>query len=70
MKEYIDEFRLEVEMLYKKLYDELDLLIDNAMFNMSFENDDPEGNYALLENVMINFIQDQIVSRLDEYEES
>jgi hypothetical protein len=70
MKEFVDGFRIDIEELYKEMYDKLDILIDTAMFNMSFVDDDPDNNYALLQEVLVDFIQEQIGSQLYNCEES
>lgn len=70
MKEFVDGFRIDVEELYKEMYDKLDVLIDTALFNMSFIDDDPEHNYELLQEVMINFIQEQVAGQFYGSEES
>lgn len=70
MKEFLDGFKIDIEVLYKEMYDKLDVLIDTALFNMSFVNDDPESNYEMLQQVMIDFIQEQVVSQFCESEES
>lgn len=68
MKEFVDGFKMDLEELMNKLYEDLDALVDNAMFNMSFIEDDPDENYLKLQEVMIEVIQEQFNKLFDEEE--
>lgn len=70
MDEYAKEFKLEVEKLYDEILDKLDALICETLVTMSFCNDNGEENDAMLQKVLIDFIQEKMEWMLKESEES
>lgn len=66
MKEFTDGFKMDLEMLMDKWYEDLEALVDSAMFNMSFIEDDPDGNYLKLQNIMIEVLQERFAYVLAE----
>ena len=49
-----------------KWYEDLELLVDGAMFNMSFIEADPDENYLKLQEVMIEVLQERFAIALED----
>ena len=70
MNEFVEGFKMDLEELMNKWYEDLDGLVDAAMFNMSFIEDDPDGNYLKLQEVMFEVLQERFIGLLDDTVES
>lgn len=68
MNEFVEGFKMDLEELMNKWYEDLDDLVNSAMFNMSFIEDDPDGNYLKLQEVMIAVLQERFIGVLDDVE--
>lgn len=66
MNEFVDGFKMDLVKLMDKWYEDLELLVDGAMFNMSFIEDDPDGNYLKLQEVMIEVLQERFTIALED----
>lgn len=66
MKEFVDGFKMDLEELMDKWYEDLELLVDGAMFNMSFIEADPDENYLKLQEVMIEVLQERFAIALED----
>lgn len=68
MKEFVDGFKVDLDELMDELYQKLDQLICDALFNMSFFEGDVDDHYAQLQEVMIEVIQERIGMAFDKDE--
>jgi hypothetical protein len=66
MNDFVDGFKMDLVELMDKWYEDLELLVDGAMFNMSFVEDDPDGNYLKLQEVMIEVLQERLIGVFEE----
>lgn len=70
MKQFVDDFKVNLENLMDDWYHSLENLVDGALFNMSFFEGEPEEHYELLQNVMIEVLQERLGDVLGEDGES
>lgn len=70
MKELMDDFKVDLEKMMDDWYDTLERLVDEALFNMSFYEGDPEENFIKLQDVMIEVLQERLSFILKEDGES
>lgn len=68
MNEFVEGFRMDLELLMNKWYEDLDDLVNSTMFNMSFLEDDPDGNYLKLQEVMIEVLQERFIGAFNDEE--
>ena len=70
LKEFVGYFKDDVNKLLDNLYEDLEQAMNDAMFNMSFVNDDVEAHYEMLEQAMSEIIQEKVGMLLAMEEES
>lgn len=66
MNEFVDGFKMDLVKLMDKWYEDLESLVDGTMFSMSFVEDDPDGNYLKLQEVMIEVLQERLIGVFEE----
>ena len=58
-EEFVEIFKHEIENLFEELYGKLDLLIEEAAFNLSFTYPYDEASYEKIEGVIMEVLQEQ-----------
>lgn len=66
MDEILKDFKIEMENFMMEMYQELDGMVDGALFNMSFYNLDDEVNFEKLQEVIIEVLQEHFGNLMDE----
>ena len=59
MDEFAKVFKVEMENFMEELYQKLEELLDETLFNMSFYNLDDEENFEKIQEVMMEVIKEQ-----------
>lgn len=70
MKELLDDFKVDLEKLMDDWYYTLEHLVDGALFNMSFYQGDPEEQFTMIQDVMMEVLQERLDFILKEDGES
>lgn len=69
MDEVVAIFKVEFEALMEEMYQKLGQMVDDAMFNTSFCEGDPDENYEKLDQAMNDIIR-EVAARYFGEEES
>lgn len=67
MKEFVEDFKVDLEELMMKWYQELEELTNDTLYSMNFF-DDVEANYELLINAMMEVLQEKLAGLLEDIE--
>ena len=67
MKEFVEDFKVDLEELMMKWYQELEELTNDTLYSMNFF-DDVEANYELLQKAMIEVLQEKLAGLFEDEE--
>ena len=60
MEEVMENFKVDVEKMLDDWYEELEQLVCDAMFNLSFFGSDSDEKYLELQDIMIKVLQERL----------
>lgn len=70
MEDLMNNFKIDLEHMMDDWYETLELLVDEALFNLSFYEGDIDEHYIMLQDMMIAVLQERLGCILEEGGES
>lgn len=70
MEDLMNDFKIDLEQMMDDWYETLELLVDEALFNLSFYEGDIDEHYIMLQDMMIAVLQERLGCILEEGGES
>lgn len=70
MEDLMNNFKIDLEQMMDDWYETLELLVDEALFNLSFYEGDIDEHYIMLQDMMIAVLQERLGCILEEGGES
>lgn len=70
MEDLMNNFKHDLEKMMGEWYEELEQLVDGALFNLSFYEGEIEEQYNTLEALMFEVLQERFGILLDERKET